>query len=344
MGQITKEFVRHFVADIYYFSGIHRILRKGNIAILMYHRVLSKKELAKYYVQPGMYVHVDIFEKQMRFLKKKFIILSLMELIELWKYRRISEDEHYCVLTFDDGWLDNYTYAYPILKRYEIPATIFLPTAYIGTNSWFWPDLVGHILRLFCLKHFPIKNMEEIQLTLRKYSIDPNSDGKLYHDRIDSTIESLKRFPENVIYDFINRMLELLCVEAPDERIVLNWDEIREMSRYDISFGAHSVNHRILTGLSHENIEKEIKDPLSTFTREMVNFIPVFCYPNGAHSPEIIEQLKSSGYKAAVTTKLGLENKELQNPYLLRRVGIHNDITYSVPLLSLRMSGLNGFV
>ena len=95
-----------------------------------------------------MYVTPETFERHLQFLTAHFTILT---------FRRAAGEDgtagdwdnaaRYCVLTFDDGWLDNYQYAYPLLRAYSAPATIFLPTGLIGSSDWLWPDRLGELLR-----------------------------------------------------------------------------------------------------------------------------------------------------------------------------------------------------
>jgi UDP-2,3-diacylglucosamine pyrophosphatase LpxH len=77
---------------------------------------------------------------------KRFTVLSLNELLERWRTDQLDASKAYCVITFDDGWQDNYQYAFPVLKHYGLPATIFLATDFIGTDRWFWPDQHHQIL------------------------------------------------------------------------------------------------------------------------------------------------------------------------------------------------------
>ena len=117
LSGILKSKIRRIAASVYYATGHLKTRLKGKVTILMYHRVLSEKELAQQYVQHGMYVLDNVFEKQMQFLKEHFQILSFIELLNLWKENKFDKSKRYCVITFDDGWLDNYIYAYPILKK-----------------------------------------------------------------------------------------------------------------------------------------------------------------------------------------------------------------------------------
>jgi hypothetical protein len=98
------------------------------------------------HIQPGMYVCAKTFEAHVVYLQKHFVVLALDDLLERWRIDQLDADKAYCVITFDDGWQDNYQFALPVLKQYGLPATIFLATDFIGTDRWFWPDQVMYLL------------------------------------------------------------------------------------------------------------------------------------------------------------------------------------------------------
>jgi hypothetical protein len=147
VGRLKKT-IRSAVARTFHASSIYRWRHRGKVAVLMYHRVLTKDELARYPVQPGMYVLDSVFAQQMSFVRSNFTVLSLQELLDLWQRGEWSAHARYCVITFDDGWLDNYRHAYPVLKQLRMPATIFLPTDYVGRNEWFWPDQLAVLCKV----------------------------------------------------------------------------------------------------------------------------------------------------------------------------------------------------
>ncbi len=308
----------------------------GKVALLMYHRVVAKEDLKRYYVQPGMYVLKHVFERQLSYLKKNFRILRLSELLDMWKARVWDNSERYCVITFDDGWLDNYNHAFPILSKYDIPATIFLPTSLMGTNHWFWPDKLGFVL----------KNTFSVESKLTEVLYDKwpwmrNHKMGSIDNRIDCIIDHVKQLPDAEITGLLNDVSALLNPGLPDERMLLSWPEIEEMSRHDISFGSHSLSHAILTKLTIEKVRIEMQSSLETLRQKNINHVPVFCYPNGNYTKEIVELAKSAGYSAAVTTRFGVENGSPQRMFELKRIGIHNDITSTVPLFAFHLSGLN---
>ncbi|HEU4685553.1 MAG TPA: polysaccharide deacetylase family protein, partial [Nitrospira sp.] len=138
------------LAGAYFYSGLPRRRHAGKVVILTYHRVVPDEIVRDQHIQPGMYVTTESFALHVEYLAQRFSILPLEQLLELWRTDRLDDRTSYCVITFDDGWWDNYRYAFPILKRHRIPATIFLATDYIGTARWFWPDQLAFVLGEAC--------------------------------------------------------------------------------------------------------------------------------------------------------------------------------------------------
>jgi peptidoglycan/xylan/chitin deacetylase (PgdA/CDA1 family) len=339
-GKHFKSSIRNMAAWAYYLVKMPLIHHRGKVMILLYHRVLSEPDLKQHFVQPGMYVLNDIFEKQIRFLIERFQIISFQDFLSFRESKTLDRSQRYCVITFDDGWLDNYLYAYPILKKYKIPATIFLTTAFIGTRHWFWPDKLGYLLRHYALVGALEEQNEYIRDISSRYSWLAKFTEKPCIEQIDSNIEMCKTLPDEEIDKCIETIREGLGLQSPDERILLNWEEIQDMSQHGISFGSHSCTHRILTKLPSGEIRKEIETSLHILREKTINHIPVFCYPNGDCNGEIIQLVKTAGYEAAVGNRFGYEDDSPQDLWKLRRIGIHNDITATIPLLVFHISGL----
>ena len=292
----------------------------------MYHRVVSEKEVKQSFIQPGMYVLKNVFERQVVFLKEHFEILSFSELLYLWSKKGLDQNKRYCIITFDDGWIDNYLYAYPILKKYSIPAMIFLPTEYIGTNEWFWFDKLGYLLSICQTSTYREKVLELLPVATRN--------GKEW---IDSVIEGIKIRNDKEIEQTIENISVRFNIKIPEDRRTLNWDEVKEMSNDGISFGSHSKTHRQLTRLSNDEIVEEIIGSLNILKEKKINHIPVFCYPNGDYNYEILRQVKKAGYSAAVSTRFGYEDSIPEEIFSLKRIGIHNDISSTIPLFIYRI-------
>jgi peptidoglycan/xylan/chitin deacetylase (PgdA/CDA1 family) len=103
--------------------------KKG--VVLMYHRVLDDAEISAT-IHPGMYVTRRTFGRHLEYLSEKYQVLTLQEIGEWVLGKRESPKKTPCAITFDDGWVDNYHHAFPLLQAYGVPATIFVITNQIG--------------------------------------------------------------------------------------------------------------------------------------------------------------------------------------------------------------------
>jgi peptidoglycan/xylan/chitin deacetylase (PgdA/CDA1 family) len=286
-----------------------------------------------------MVVYRETFEKQIEYLTGRFLILSFQEALKMWETKSADPDERYCIVTFDDGWRDNYEHAFPVLKKYGVPATIFLPTEFIGTNRWFWPDRLGYLLN----QHHGLKakgnGLDSLSLLKKKHPWLEGSETGNKEAIIDSLIEKAKQQSPEEIEETIGELASILDLGAPEERILLNWEEVREMSCDGISFGSHTLTHRILTTLSMEEMEHEVGASFRSLKVEGVNWIPVFCYPNGNYTTAIAGVVRAAGFQAAVTTEPGWERIGEENRFALKRINIHQDVTRTIPLFTFQIAG-----
>lgn len=309
----------------------------------MYHRVLKDDDKAILSMQPGMYVTESAFKRQMIYLARHYHLISLKELLDLWKNGEYSRDKRYCIVTFDDGWHDNYLNAYPVLKEHCIPATIFVTTSLIGTNRWFWPEKLSFLLLNRYQDLLDLSDgLEDIRddVVLSIFTAINEKHDCVKSEQIDYVIEGLKKFSEQSIDDALDSIYALLDMTVPEERAVLNWSEIEEMSNNGISFGSHTCNHKILTGIPLSEAREELERSIYLLKEKNLNFTPVFCYPNGSYNQEIQDTVKDCGYEAAVTTRFGFEGEKPDDYFGIKRIGVHNDISSTIPLFSFHLSGL----
>ena len=322
------------------------IRHRGRVVILTYHRVVSDHMVRDEHIQPGMYVRGQSFESHLTYLQKRFNIISLDELLDLWHTNRLKSHQSYCVITFDDGWRDNYQFAFPVLMKYRIPATIFLATEFIGTARWFWPDQIMLLLEK-CGQHTTGAAERKAVSTILAETIGVTlsaADGIFRRvesgDPInsDAIIEFCKGVEVDRIHQIIDRLSRALHMDLPTHRVLLNWDEVREMAGKGVTFGSHSGSHRIMTRIPLSDVKTELIDSRRTMLEQGIKPVPVFCYPNGNFDRNIQELVRESGYLAAVGCEVGLEGDRPSDLFALKRVSLHEDGTASVPLLALAIS------
>ena len=315
---------------------------RNEYLILMYHRVIEKSDRGNY-LQDGMYVTPNTFRMQIEYLTKKFNIVPLSDISNIKNISKLQENKPSCILTFDDGWKDNYTYAYPILKQYHACATIFLTTGYVGTNRYFWTDRLAMLLKDIGSKKSSYGPMAP---TINIFVNQLENLGGSIVDKVEKAITILKKLS----HDDIERILdEITCRWNVDINIkdasFLSWDEIREMFLSGIiKFGSHTHNHSILTNSSKELIARELTQSRDMLINKNVlseSFIP-FAYPNGNYTDEIIGIVKDAGYSMALTTEKGWNPIGISGKYnyKLKRIGIHQDMTSTNAMFGCKILGL----
>ncbi len=305
--------------------------------ILMYHRVLPPDVAAG--VQKGMYVEPATFESHLAWLTDLFDVIPLDDYLA----RRGARGESVgrkplCMLTFDDGWKDFHDHAYPALKEARVPATMFLPTDYIGTNEWFWTDRLSHVLagRASGARSAGPARPSSNPLVRRIEGLGPPSDRTL-----EEAIRMLMACSHEAIHDAIAELSERTgaCSTRPPGRAFLTWTEVREIAGSGfISFGSHTASHRILTALPEVQIREEMVSSRCRLIDEGVTsgtFV-AFSYPNGNFNGKIASMAADAGYGLAVTTEAGW-NGTGADPFALRRIAIHQDMAATVPLFGCRV-------
>lgn len=305
------------------YASLRTSLTKSHVAILMYHRVCPKED--NWSVPP---LSPESFEKQMEYCCRNYEILPLEKVARCMQQRK-PLPEKAVVFTLDDGYKDNYTYAYPILKKYCIPATIFLTTGHIGTGNLFWFDKVRYILWNVLPRTL---TLDELGTCVVKTATDRTRAAL-------TIIKALKRLPDeekNLVIEKLFNISEVSIPSGLGNKLILSWDEIREMNSNGIVFGAHSVNHPVLTNLPLEQAKWEIIESKKAIEERLGQPVTAFSYPIGDVNPELIEYVKESGFTCAVTNGTSKLITLKDNPYQLSRISPGEDFgTFKVILSGL---------
>lgn len=294
--------------------------------VLAYHRVLAQGR-PPVWVEPGMYVSAATFARQAECLKKRFSVLPLSELLARAECGKSVGG--CCALTFDDGWLDNYTQAYPILRRHDLPATIFLATGFIGTSRPFWPEEVVHYLQ-----HADGREVARRLPALRKIP-GTISEGAL-NRLLPAAIAAIKRLSPGERAAFLDG-LRAVGDKPPSERLLMNWQEAAEMRDGGlITFGAHTVNHVMLDQVSLPEATTEISRSRQDLERNLQVSADFFSYPNGNASDELEPVLRTQGFSGAVTVRRGWVGRRMSR-FRIPRIGMHEDVSQTLPLFLARI-------
>ena len=301
--------------------------------ILTYHRVAQPSDAPT--LNPRLISALpDVFEDQMRYLARHYNVISLPHLLDAVS-TGAKLPKRAVLITFDDAYVDFGTIAWPIMKRYQLPATLFVPTAFPSQpDQLFWWDRLHHAVMQTAqtvLSHPPLGDLSLASVEQRAGSL-----RRLQDD--------LKSQPHNAVIDRVNAISDTLEVPTVEHRSVLNWDELRGLSREGVTLAAHSQTHPILPRLSSEDIWREITGSQEDLQREIGQTLPIFCYPSGAHDDRVVTLVKEAGFAMAFATENGLPLAS-PDPQALLRLGRAN-ITRrtSLPLFRLRLTPLGALL
>lgn len=278
------------IADAYFF--LREKFATPHAAIIMYHRI-DEPNNYPWSLSP---TRIKDFEDEIKYLTQKYNVISLDKLIQYIHEKKLPLKT--AVITLDDGYKDHYLNAYPLLKKYNVPATIFLTTGRIYSGDLFWSDKVAYGIWKSPYETF---KLEELGM----YSLHTTLQRK---NTISIIKEKIRLMPNDKKKLMIEKLMRLLGVDIPlelSEKFSLTWDEAREMSRNRITFGAHTVTHPKLSALTLEDAKKEIVESKKKIEEELNVAVTAFAYPLGRPNDfnyDIMKIVKNSGFTCAVTS------------------------------------------
>ena len=302
--------LRPFIYDTAakFLNGIGRQRHRDELRVLMFHGLTDR-------VHEGLencqhkHLHVRHFELLVAYLASHYNVLSMDEVVELLQKKGGSLPPFPTMLTFDDGFASNFDLAYPVLKRYGLPATIYLATQFVDEKIPIWVDRVDYVM------HGAARSRSELVALKDRLKTLP-------HAEILAAVNQL----EEEAGHFLGRVDSS---DIPGIYRALNWEQVREMAGSGlISFGSHTHSHVILGRTSADVIRSELSQSRALIERETGRPCRHFCYPNGStgdFSEESEQILRENGFCSSLTTSGGL-NALPATPFLLRRLGMTNDL------------------
>jgi len=297
------------------------------LLILMYHRVLPREHPDRASEQPGMYVSPETLATHIRLLRRYFEIVHLDE----WVQRAANGQplpRLGCALTFDDGWRDNFEYAFPILRAEAVPATIYLLSDLMGTQYRLWPNRLARLLADALSNEVYVSWPDWLRREIAAATVARAVPLPLSAAQIDVVITRCKELEsDEAMLGILDAIERAAGRHTYTERDLLDWDEVRQMAASGlIRFGSHTRRHiRLDAHTKPEVLRQEICESRTTIERQLGTPVRSFCYPNGDHCPAAVDLVRRC-YSAAVTTQRAW-NTRTSNRHLLSRVGVHEDVS-----------------
>jgi peptidoglycan/xylan/chitin deacetylase (PgdA/CDA1 family) len=272
-------------------------------AILRFHSISDAAGGNYLYLEPGISLPPRTFERQIALLAQRYHCLSMDDLVEALEARK-RPPRNSVVVTFDDGYRDNYEFAYPILRRHRVPAIFYLTTGCLNGGNPLWTSEVRYLFYRAEGMKFRVESLGlEYDVSAR------DKKERAIRDLKARLIKLPRRERDAVCGDLRARSKADLAFLRGK---MLSWKQVEEMRRGGMHFGAHTVSHPLLPSVPLEEAREEIVKSRDELQARLKQPIYHFSYPNpggGVHCDAAVKRLvQKSGYLTAVTSQQGYVN------------------------------------
>lgn len=276
-----------------------RNLRTPYLTVLTYHRVCERTQSTG--LDPGtLDADPSGFRLQLDFIQKHFEVVSA-RCLEGWPNLRLPANP--LILTFDDGYRDNYTTVWPILKERGLSATFFIATAYPDAGRLYWWDRVALLLGR-C-------EIEPVQIGPIGLSLRPITDPAGARSAILKALKCTKGLDPDTLCRWLERAAKV-HLSAEEEREIarsstMGWAEIEELASAGMQIESHSHEHRVLETMEEDQMERDLRQSKELLTRHVRKEPFAMAYPTGRTPGDKLKGVvRRLGFSCAFTNKTGI--------------------------------------
>jgi peptidoglycan/xylan/chitin deacetylase (PgdA/CDA1 family) len=292
---------------------------RDSLLVLNYHRIGSPDcDL----FDPGVFsATAEEFNDQIKWLKRHVSLVSLEEALGFLD-GTLQEKTRRCrvLITFDDGYLDNYNVAFPILRSHDVQAVFFLLTSMVGSSMVPWWDHIGYLVRTARRRQFSLHYPAEMAVDI---------DGHGLTRSLQAILKLYKRPENSDPARFIRELEEELrgaCVPCTMRRF-LSWEEAREMTAGGMAIGSHTHSHSVLSQLQLNQQNEELSKSRAILKEQLGIEANVLAYPVGARTSftnQTQAAAREAGYRSAFSFYGGTNLPGRTSLYDVSRIGIGN--------------------
>ena len=296
----------------------------GALCILTYHRVNDPAVTYGPCVSPGT------FNAHISYLADHFAVRQLQDIVTADQAGRPLPDVVFAV-TFDDGYADIAEHAYPVLRRYGVPASVYVAGSVIGTEQLLWTDQVELIVRRAVRTNVTIQAGDKshcFRLT----------DDVARRNAVLRLWSLMKTLPDGERRAANDRLAQAAGVVPGDYRapgLMLQWEQLRQMEPSIMEVGSHTLTHMSLTTAAREDVEREIVESKPWIEERLGRPIYGFTYPSDSHAPWMTEIVKRAGFLYACYVGGRMNARPIVDSFGLYRVHVEN---WSLPVFQAEIS------
>ncbi len=303
--------------------GIHRaveLMRRrqaggSRVLILSYHRVTPSFAASARESLPSLLVSASALRRQLEHVARR------RELVPLATAQRILAEparpgaSDVAAVTFDDGYAEVVEHALPVLAELRVPATMFVPTGYVGTERRLPHDRLHASLSELRARGIPVDRADLPAGLQALLSACADAGPASTLDRLISRLS-----PDRLLAlaDALERRLGLDPGALPPGTRLASWDDLRKAQAAGVEVGGHTVNHAVLANLPLAEARREVEGCRDQLDAHLGARPRAFAYPNGYHTPAVRELVRAAGFDAALTTE-DEENRHGGDPFALKR-------------------------
>ncbi len=296
---------------------LSRLPAKDQLLVLNYHRIGDPDDDP---FDPGVFSATgDQLNEQISYLKRHVSLVTLEEALAFVDGTAEHNGRRCRVLiTFDDGYLDNYEVAFPILRSHGVQGVFFLVTSMVGSCCVPWWDHIAYLMKTARHRRFRLRYPADLAV-----NVDENGMARSLQD-----VLSLYKRPENTDpVRFIRELNEAAQGKDLPETVrrFLNWDEARRMMAAGMAIGSHTHLHAVLSQLAAEQQRRDLAQSRALLKEELGIEVDALAYPVGSTSSfsDQTQQLaRETGYRAAFSFHGGTNLPGTARPYDIKRVGV----------------------
>ncbi len=303
--------------------GWHKELRnfhqlsKTGLTILLYHGVTDSKSYGIENWQ-GKHISSKKFKEQMQYLKSNCNPISVDRWLEYYNSKE-PLPESSVIVSFDDGFRNNWEIAAPILIEFGLPAVFYITSGIVSTELMFWVDVLEDCLNL-CEKPYINLKLDKVI----KFSIKNDNEKFQALLKIKNWCKKVSSKKKDYVLEQVKEATGIEPSTAHANNYAkITWKQLKEMHDNRLfTIGGHSLYHNILSSLGNKDLEHEIKYSLDLLKVNLGGSIQHYSYPEGQeihYDKRVISLLKSAGITCSPTAICGI-NGPHDNPFHLRRI------------------------